>query len=184
MKNWMIFVLMTLLTTLTVACGSEAEPELLTAVVRGTIGGCQIEDNAENLRVGLMGQTVDKDLIELSSVAIDTAMAAPVTWQVLLEEEPPEKVAWAMEGDGVTQRAELLALAYLDLNGDGEYDYEDDGNVIGGTDTGKVYFFDGDVPEVGAVFGYNLSAGDGGYNQAFNSTSLYIAASGGCETGE
>jgi hypothetical protein len=176
MTKRMMMVLIAMMSVFALAaCGDDGdEGEFLSETILGQVGGCQVENKAQNLRVGVMGQTEDLDLIEIASVAIDTL--AP-KFQIKLDVEPSEEVFWVLEGDGSTQRTELFCMAYLDMDGDGAYDKDNDGNIVGAA-TQLIYFFDAEYTAKNAVFGYNLASEANAYDQNFSSTSFYIAAAG------
>jgi hypothetical protein len=176
MKRTLIGVLAVLMATAGLwACGSEEEVVLTARTAIGTVGGCQVENHNPNLRVGVFGQTATEDLIEVVSVGIDTYNPQ---WQLLLDMEITEDVAWVVEGDGVTRRTELLVLAYIDSDESSTYDEDEDGFTVGSAER-AIYYFDQSYSEKNAVYGFNLSVAGGGYTQDFAGNPMYIAA-GGC----
>ncbi|RJO67773.1 MAG: hypothetical protein C4523_08425 [Myxococcales bacterium] len=164
---------------LAVACG-EDEKDLIvpTKVVRGTVGGCQIEQLNEGVRAAVMGQKDDRSLVEIASAAVDPH--AP-NFTITLSSPPPAEVKWVEEEDG-TRHTEALVYTYIDKDSNEKYEEKYDGAVIGVATT-RIQFFEANYEPLGALYGYNILLTDGGgYTQEFNQ-SVFVTA-GGCTDDE
>ena len=153
-------------------CGSDSGKSFEPVAVKGSIGGCHVEQGTSDLRVGIMAQDASGNLIEMISEGV---MKGQTSWTMLLVHEPPANANWIIEGDGHTSRSTLQVFAYIDLDGTETYS-PDDGDPVGVSST-KIFYFDGDYPDQSAVLGYNIT-GDGGYSQDFTLTSFDVPATG------
>jgi|GEM_PF-5094696 len=157
------------------ACGSDSEKGFEPVALKGSIGGCHIEQGTKDLRVGIMAQDADNNLIEMVS---DGIMQNQTDWVLLLVHEPPETANWIVEGDGQTMRTTLQIFSYIDVDGTETYS-PDDGEPTGVSPT-KIFYFDNDYPDQSAKLGYNIT-GSGGYSQDFAGTGFDVPANSGCE---
>jgi len=154
------------------ACGGDSEKKFKAVAVNGSIGGCHVEEGTNDLRVGIMAQDANENLIEMVSESIRKDQTS---WIMLLFHEPPANANWIVEGDGHTMRTALQVFSYIDVDGTETYT-PDDGDPTGVCST-KIFFFDNDYPDQSAVYGYNIM-GSGGYSQDFVGTGFDVPAIG------